>query len=381
MTNSDLAKKRSDLEQKLADAQRRRSAKESEAAARAASAGRATGRATQQSYLRQAEAAQKSALAEGAKIAALSKSLSLVASDEARQNKDLTSALKGEAAAAARVAEKDRKEREARDRRQLEQRKADERRRQQDRMIDEQRRREEQAAQEQARLEDQAATTALVSHTEQRLARRIEAVRPPQREQLRILYATATARGDLRLDEEIRRVKQTVKASTHHDQVLIEHLPAATPGDLLDGLTSFRPHVVHFSGHANENLLVFDTGSAEHSAGRPVTASAFKNAIDAPDEPPVLVVLNACKSAAQLESLLGKVLLAVGMSDSIGDVDALTFATRFYRALAEGQSVSAALALARVDMEMNGLADHDLPTLAAVDGIDPTTVHLVIPAE
>jgi hypothetical protein len=82
-----------------------------------------------------------------------------------------------------------------------------------------------------------------------------------------------------------------------------------------------------------------------------------------------------------LESLLGKVPLAVGMSDSIGDVDALTFATRFYRALAEGQSVSAALALARVDMEMNGLADHDLPTLAAVDGIDPTTVHLVIPAE
>jgi hypothetical protein len=176
---ADLAKKRSDLEQKLADAQRRRSAKESEAAARAASAGRATGRATQQSYLRQAEAAQKSALSEGAKIATLSKSLSSVASDEARQNRDLTSALKSEATAAARVAEKDRKERAARDRRQLEQRKADERRRQQDRMIDEQRRREDQAMRERTRLDDHAATTALVSDTEQRLARRIEAIRPP----------------------------------------------------------------------------------------------------------------------------------------------------------------------------------------------------------
>jgi hypothetical protein len=71
-------------------------------------------------------------------------------------------------------------------------------------------------------------------------------------------------------------VKPTVKASTHRDQVLVEHLPAATPGDLLDGLTSFRPHVVHFSGHANENLLVFDTGDAEHSAGRSVTASAHR---------------------------------------------------------------------------------------------------------
>lgn len=66
------------------------------------------------------------------------------------------------------------------------------------------------------------------------------------------------------------------------------------------------------------------------------------------------------------------------MSDSVGDADAITFATRFYRTLAEGQSVSAALATARADMEMNGLPDHDLPTMAALPGIDPTEVRLVI---
>jgi len=194
---------------------------------------------------------------------------------------------------------------------------------------------------------------------------------------LRILYATAASHGDLRVDEEIRRVK----AAEHRDQVLIEHLPAATAGDLLDGLTRFRPHIVHFSGHANESALVFDTGSDTRGPGHQVTAKAFKSAVDAPDDPPMLVVLNACESAAQLQALLGKVPLAIGMSDSIGDLDAMTFATRFYRSIAEGQSVTASLATARADMEMNGLPDHDLPVLATVDGVDPSAVRLVIAPE
>jgi hypothetical protein len=29
-------------------------------------------------------------------------------------------------------------------------------------------------------------------------------------------------------------------------------------------------------------------------------------------------------------------------------------------------------------MEMNGLPDHDLPTMATLPGVDPTTVQLVI---
>lgn len=87
-------------------------------------------------------------------------------------------------------------------------------------------------------------------------------------------------------------------------------------------------------------------------------------------------MLNSCDSAAQARGLLGKVALAVGMKDKVGDPDALTFATRLYRTLAEGQSVQAALDTARADMELNGLPDHDLPVLAAADGVDPALVRL-----
>ena len=91
----------------------------------------------------------------------------------------------------------------------------------------------------------------------------------------------------------------------------------------------------------------------------------------------MLVVLNACKSAGQLDSLLGKVSIAIGMDDSIHDVDAIVFAARFYSTLAEGQSVNTALTTACVQMKLDGLPDHDLPTLRAVEGVDPAEVRLI----
>lgn len=297
---ADLASKRADIEKKIGEAQKRKSTKESKVADRMTSAERTSSRVSQQSYLRQAESARKDALAEGKKIADYSTKLAGIARDEGNRSKELTTALKGEATTESRAADKARRERERDEKRLADQRKAEDRQRQRERMADERRRQQDQAHTERARQEDHAATASLVRETEQRLTERIKAVRPPRKEQLRILYATASSHGDLRVDEEIRRVKAAVKATTHRDRVVIEHLPAATAGDLLDGLTSFRPHVVHFSGHANESVLVFDDGSDTHGAGHSITARAFKSAIEAPDEPPVLVVLNACKSAAQL---------------------------------------------------------------------------------
>lgn len=364
-----IAAKRAAVERQHGEASARQAAKNAEHARRQEQAGKASSDGMRRSHLRQAEQALKAALAEGKKIAQLSKKRAEMAKDEGAQQKALGEAIKREAAD---QEAKAKRERQAEDRRRADEKRADERRRREQRRADERRA-------EQLRLEDQLRTDALLGSAEQRLSERIDAaLRPPKKEELRILYATANSGGDLiRVDEEIRRVKAVVRSATHRDQVAVEHLPAATPGDLLDGLTSFRPHVVHFSGHADETVLVFDDGSPSHGPGRAVTADAFKRAMEAPDTPPVLVVLNACNSAAHLRSLLGKVAVAIGMSDSIGDADALVFATRFYGSLAEGQSVAAALATARVDMEMNGLPDHDLPALEALRGIDPSLVHLV----
>ena len=216
---------------------------------------------------------------------------------------------------------------------------------------------------------------------EDKRAAAMSRLRPPQAEPLRILYLTAASRGDLRVDEEMRRVKAGVQAATHRDLVQIEHKPAATSSDLLDGLTRFKPHVVHFSGHADEAVLVFDTGSDRPGSGQRVNAETFARAISAVDAPPTLVVLNACRSESQLADLLDAVPLAIGMSDSIGDADAMAFAARFYAAVGDGQSVEGAYRVAKLAMELSGLPDADLPILVNDPAVDPADVVLVIPPQ
>lgn len=91
------------------------------------------------------------------------------------------------------------------------------------------------------------------------------------------------------------------------------------------------------------------------------------------------LVQNACRSEAQLLGLLDAVPLAIGMSDSIGDADAMAFAARFYTALADGQSVQGAYGLARVQMQLGGLTDADLPILVRDPAVNLAEVLLVMP--
>lgn len=336
------ASKKAAVEKDIGDAERRRANKEAEANDKASRAGRATSLSTAQVYLRQAETASTAAAAESKKIATLATKRATLAKEESKLSKDLGEAIKRENAARERMEQRERRERERQ------------------------------------RTVDRNATNRRIDGVHLELRQQIARLRAPQQEKLRILYATATPDGDLRVSQEIRRVKNAVKAALHRDLVEIEYAPDVTAQDLLDQLTSFQPHVVHFSGHANETVLAFDDGSID-GANHLISIDAFMRAVNTPDNPPLLVVLNACESAVHLAQLVGRIPLAIGMSDSVGDADGITFATRFYRALADGQSVAAALDLARLEMEMNGLEDHDLPTLVHGPGINPDEAVLVVP--
>lgn len=365
---ADVIAKRSRIDQDLSSAETKKATKEAEAADKTARASRTNSQSTANMYLRQADTARKAALDEGKKVADLSKKRAAHSKEEARLNRDLTEALKREAATDKREADKARKAREQEDRKRETERKAAERRTQQDRV-----RADQQQRAESLRTEE------LIAATEGRLSEQIESLRNPQNESLRILYATASPDGDLRVSQEIRRVKIAVATALHRDSIDIEHAPDVTPSDLLDHLTRFQPHVIHFSGHANGDVLVFDDGTLE-GGERVIPISLFMDAVSAPDQKPSLVVLNACESAENLEALLGGVPLAIGMAASVGDADAIVFATRFYRAVADGQTVESALTISRVEMQMNGLPDHDLPTIVAAPGVDPSDVRLVLPS-
>lgn len=215
--------------------------------------------------------------------------------------------------------------------------------------------------------------------TEQDMATLLHSLPEPQPEKLRVLLLTA-ADGDLRVGREVKRIQAAVKATVRRDYIEFDIRPAATPGDLLDGITEFRPHVIHFSGHSDETFIVFEEDTDDENNGVEIPAAALARAIGSVDTPPGLVVLNSCSSAAQAEELVkGLIPFAIGMADQIDDTAAIAYAARFYGAIANGQSIQGAHQVSRSGLELEGIEDQDLPTLAVADGYDAGTTVLVTP--
>ena len=241
--------------------------------------------------------------------------------------------------------------------------------------------REQQQAARQAAAEN-AAVRQRLDATEALVSGALRQLPAPRVERLRVLILGATSEGDLRVGREQKRIRTAVESALHRDLIELDVRPAATASDLLDGITKFRPHVVHFSGHSDDDLIVFEDELDEPHEGVIVTARAFANAVAATDDPPLLVLLNSCNSAAQIDGLVERVApFAIGMADEIDDGDAITYAAQFYAAVANGQSVRAAHLSARAALELAGLTGHELPTLVHAADVDPATTILVKAAE
>jgi CHAT domain-containing protein len=117
-------------------------------------------------------------------------------------------------------------------------------------------------------------------------------------------------------------------------------LPAATSPRLVKALQQYRGEVclLHYSGHANDHQLVFNSGLA------PETADAASLAAFLALQPALkLVFLNGCSTQAQAQGLLKAGVAAVIATDTaIEDGAAREFAVTFYRGLLSGSSVNEA---------------------------------------
>jgi hypothetical protein len=220
-------------------------------------------------------------------------------------------------------------------------------------------------------------------------------VRPPEPDKLRVLYLTANPEATettltspdgtvqehgtwLRVDQEVRQVRQALRGSRYRQLVEVQHAPAATLNDLLDGLNDFRPHIVHFSGHAGLTGLLMENDLGDED-GSDVEFTLLARVLGATDDPPRLIVMNACESLAGADDLLRTVPIVIGMSDSIDDISAIVFATAFYSGIASAQSISSSLEQAKVRMLAAALDGSELPEIRTRADVDPGALVLVNP--
>jgi hypothetical protein len=83
-----------------------------------------------------------------------------------------------------------------------------------------------------------------------------------------------------------------------------------------------------------------------------------------------MVVMNTCDSAFQARSLVKVVDASIGMTRSVGDEAARTFAAQLYASLAEGIPLARAFEQARLQVSFAGLAGDDIPALFIRRGLD-----------
>ncbi|TMQ04047.1 MAG: NACHT domain-containing protein, partial [Deltaproteobacteria bacterium] len=201
----------------------------------------------------------------------------------------------------------------------------------------------------------------------------------------------------LNVDDEARDIRIALQRS-HGDAFKLEVWPAARPLDLLDGLGTLTPTVVHFSGHGGRGedrrpvgarRDVSEPTSGDHGAmeahdaerhglffqgpdGQPqfVSAAALKAAFAAAGSSVKLVVLNACYSEALAGALLPHVGCVVGVAGAIGDASARQFSVGFYGGLGQRRSVEEAFAQGRAAVRLDDLPDHDRPQLRVRADVD-----------
>jgi hypothetical protein len=207
-------------------------------------------------------------------------------------------------------------------------------------------------------------TLARVSVPVVRYIHEVRSVQEPRREPLRVAYLTANPRvtevdpetGDqlvtrIRVDKEVRDVKEEVRRSSRRDEIDIQPWVGATAMDVLNALNEQKPHVMHFSGHAGQGLLEFDDGQLDPES-QDVSLAHLARALAATNQAPQVIVLNACETLEGAEVLLPAVPVVIATSSTITDLAANIFAVRFYAAIASGQSLGHAVEQARFAMDV-----------------------------
>ncbi len=254
----------------------------------------------------------------------------------------------------------------------LEQAEASARRRQQ--AADKERRRDEQrhademtrAARQQARIHQEMTRNPVV----------INLAGLPRRIAVLFLAANPLDQNPLQLAEEHRTIAERIRASEYRDAVVFESRWAVRASDLQQALNECQPHVVHFSGHGDQDEILLQNADG---SSKPVTKTAIAATLRTTGENVQVVVFNSCFSSSQAETVTEHIDIAIGMNESIGDDAARVFAGQFYSAIGFGRSVRNAFDQATSELMLHGISEEAIPELHAREGIDPDAIVLVRP--
>ena len=197
-------------------------------------------------------------------------------------------------------------------------------------------------------------------------------------EAMKILILSANPRGtsQLRLDEEMREIKEGLRRSRYREQFSLETLEAVRYRDIHRAILSYEPNIIHFSGHGvGDEGLAFEDETGQVKL---VDAETLAGLFELFAEQLECVILNACYSKIQAEVIAQYIPYVIGMTQAMGDKAAIEFAVGFYDALGAGKTVEFAKKLGCNLIRTAGIAEHLTPVLIKKPDIEETATQLNI---
>lgn len=204
-------------------------------------------------------------------------------------------------------------------------------------------------------------------------------------EKIQILFLSANPWTTSRIlvDEEVREISEKIQEGPYRDRFELHNESAIRPIDLQRLMLKYQPHIVHFSGHGSKQQKLILGGT--RGRGKTVDQQGLAEVFALYNSHVRLVLLNACFTEPQAQSLSRVVNYAIGTSKGIGDKVGVAFAGAFYRALGFGKSVRDAFKSAKAELALTktprsrgielfvrkGVVEKDSFPRIHVDGIAP----------
>lgn len=176
-----------------------------------------------------------------------------------------------------------------------------------------------------------------------------------------ILSANPTNTNRLRLDEEVREIQASLDRAKRRDQFEVITRWAVRPNDLRRALLDCNPQIVHFCGHGAgvQGLALEDDLGEIQLVSSLALAQLFKLCKGTIQ----CVLLNACYSQEQAETILQHINCVIGMKNEIGDRAAISFAIGFYDALGYGRSLKDAYQFGCNAIDLSNIPESLTPVL------------------
>ncbi len=178
---------------------------------------------------------------------------------------------------------------------------------------------------------------------------------------LKILFLSANTEesSKIRIDKEYKAITDELNNAINMEHIKLYTRLAVDLNTLINALIELSPHILHFSGHGNNDGIELEGES------RPffLKNESLEKLIDILSPDLECIVLNSCYSEGQALRLTEKINAVIGMGDTIEDEVAILFSKGFYKGVSKEFDYSKCYELGKQMINTFNYEESEIPIL------------------